>query len=452
MDGSEPAERKRGELLMADYLTTDTELTSIANAIRTKGGTSAALTYPAGFVSAIEAIPTGGVVVQESDVNFIDYDGTIVASKTKAQINAMTADTDLPENPTHAGLTSQGWNWTVAQLKAQLLAMPDQPVWVGQMYATVSGATEIDVEMQKGRLSPIMVLSPKGTVSIDWGDNTTPDTLTGNSLYTQKDVSHTYASPGKYTIKISRTSGTYNIYCSATKTILRKNTTANENQVYSNAIKHVRVGSYCTVYNNAFYQCTSLETVTLPSDLPALGANPFQNCYSLKSLTLPKSQTFLETGLCTKCTSMRYMSICGGMTTSYGSIFSSCQALRSITIPCGLSKTGSYMFQYCYSIDKIYLPEGLTEIGNSSFQYCQSLANFTVPSTVTSILSAAFSHCEGLNEIHMLPTSPPTLEASNIFNNEATDFVIYVPRGKLNDYQTASVWSNYASKMQEEPA
>lgn len=45
---------------MADYLTTDTELTSIANAIRTKGGTSAQLTYPAGFVSAIEAIPTGG--------------------------------------------------------------------------------------------------------------------------------------------------------------------------------------------------------------------------------------------------------------------------------------------------------------------------------------------------------------------------------------------------------
>lgn len=42
------------------YITTDTELTSIANAIRTKGGTLAQLTYPAGFVSAIEAIPTGG--------------------------------------------------------------------------------------------------------------------------------------------------------------------------------------------------------------------------------------------------------------------------------------------------------------------------------------------------------------------------------------------------------
>ena len=42
------------------YLVTSTDLTSIADAIRTKGGTAASLTYPAGFVSAINAIPTGG--------------------------------------------------------------------------------------------------------------------------------------------------------------------------------------------------------------------------------------------------------------------------------------------------------------------------------------------------------------------------------------------------------
>lgn len=44
---------------MADYLVTDTELTSIADAIRTKGGTSADLSFPTGFVSAIEAIASG---------------------------------------------------------------------------------------------------------------------------------------------------------------------------------------------------------------------------------------------------------------------------------------------------------------------------------------------------------------------------------------------------------
>lgn len=38
----------------------DSGLTSIANAIRTKGGTSASLAFPAGFVSAVQAIPSGG--------------------------------------------------------------------------------------------------------------------------------------------------------------------------------------------------------------------------------------------------------------------------------------------------------------------------------------------------------------------------------------------------------
>lgn len=42
------------------YMTNDAELTSIADAIRTKGGTVAPLVYPTGFVSAINDISAGG--------------------------------------------------------------------------------------------------------------------------------------------------------------------------------------------------------------------------------------------------------------------------------------------------------------------------------------------------------------------------------------------------------
>ena len=38
----------------------DTSLSSVADAIRAKGGTSDALVFPEGFVSAISAIQTGG--------------------------------------------------------------------------------------------------------------------------------------------------------------------------------------------------------------------------------------------------------------------------------------------------------------------------------------------------------------------------------------------------------
>ena len=45
---------------LVDSTQLDSDLTSVANAIRTKGGTSASLAFPADFVSAIAAIPTGG--------------------------------------------------------------------------------------------------------------------------------------------------------------------------------------------------------------------------------------------------------------------------------------------------------------------------------------------------------------------------------------------------------
>ena len=49
---------------MSDYKVTDSELTGIANAIRTKGGTSSPLVFPDGFTSAIGAIPAGGGVIE----------------------------------------------------------------------------------------------------------------------------------------------------------------------------------------------------------------------------------------------------------------------------------------------------------------------------------------------------------------------------------------------------
>ena len=52
--------------MTTEYKVTDNELTSIADAIRTKGGTSDDLEFPSEFVSAIGDIPTGGSAVLET--------------------------------------------------------------------------------------------------------------------------------------------------------------------------------------------------------------------------------------------------------------------------------------------------------------------------------------------------------------------------------------------------
>lgn len=56
---------------MSVYLVTDTDLASIANTIRTKGGTSASLAFPSDFVQAIEDIPSGGGLTAEDLVKTV---------------------------------------------------------------------------------------------------------------------------------------------------------------------------------------------------------------------------------------------------------------------------------------------------------------------------------------------------------------------------------------------
>lgn len=43
-----------------NYIVSDTDLTAVASAIRAKGGTSASLSFPAGFCEAISQIQGGG--------------------------------------------------------------------------------------------------------------------------------------------------------------------------------------------------------------------------------------------------------------------------------------------------------------------------------------------------------------------------------------------------------
>ncbi|MCI7206358.1 MAG: hypothetical protein MSA15_10265 [Clostridium sp.] len=65
---------------MAEYLTNTTDLTAVADAIRTKGGTSDPLVYPDGFVTAINNIQTssgsGGATVKVTNLKEDGYTNT----------------------------------------------------------------------------------------------------------------------------------------------------------------------------------------------------------------------------------------------------------------------------------------------------------------------------------------------------------------------------------------
>ena len=407
----------------------------------TQNGTYTAPTGKAYSPVTVNVSGGGGGGGDMSDpIRFFDYDGTLVASYSSVPVS-------LPSVPAHTGLKNGTWNYTLQEVTTQFNAMGTCDV--GANYGTVSGATEIDIELQPERLHPYLSLAVNGTVEIDWGDNST-DTATGTSLTTRlSTIHHEYAAAGSYTIKITKTSGAgYSLYCTSTYSLLNKNSsTGSANRVYANCVKAVRVGEDCAIGSYAFGYCYSLESVSIPSNVTSIGDHAFYYCYSLVSISIPSGIASIDTYAFATCCSLDSVSIPSGVTSIGSSAFYSCYSLASLTIPSGVTSIGLSAFYNCYSLESVSIPSGVTSISSSAFYNCHSLASLSFGGSLSSISASAFQNCYGMAEYHFESTTPPTLANTNAFSNIQPDCIIYVPSAKLNDYKTSENWSTYASYM-----
>ena len=82
------------------------------------------------YVNDIKIIGTNFIPVKK-DVNFYDYDGTLVAGYTVSEAQALST---LPTAPTHTGLTFQEWNYTLAEINATVSSLD-----IGATYITTDG-------------------------------------------------------------------------------------------------------------------------------------------------------------------------------------------------------------------------------------------------------------------------------------------------------------------------
>ena len=414
---------------MAKIFIEESTLSAIGDSIRAKTGKTDMIP-PLNMPTEIASIQAGSgsgpsSPVSSNDVTFYDYNGTVIASYSLEEAQALTA---LPDGPTHEGFTFQGWNWSLEAIKAM-----NRAVNIGAIYTTNDGKTRIYITLGKGRTSPLLGCCPNGTVIVDWGDGTTPDTLTGTSTSTiQYTPTHNYASPGNYVISLTVNgtcgflgSSASNNYCYLLKYSIDPD---KRNRYYQDAITKIEFGdSVTSIGNSTFNSCHSLTSITIPDSVTSIGNSAFNSCNSLTSITIPDSVTSIG-----------------------DSAFNSCYSLTSIIIPGSVTSIGKFAFNNCYSLTSITIPDSVTSIGQSAFSNCYSPTSITIPDSVTSIGNSAFGNCYGMAEYHLRPTTPPTLSNINLFNSISSDCIIYVPQGSLEAYKTATNWTTYASYMQEE--
>lgn len=100
----------------------------------------------------------------------------------------------------------------------------------------------------------------------------------------------------------------------------------------------------------AFWKCTQLKRVTLPSTLVSIGEGAFAGCTSLKRIRIPDNVLVIGKHA-----------------------FHGCTALSDVRMPANLAGLGYHAFQDCTSLKEIALPHTLRRCDGSAFAGCSAL-------------------------------------------------------------------------------
>lgn len=205
------------------------------------------------------------------------------------------------------------------------------------------------------------------------------------------------------------------------------------------------------IAKNAFYNCSSLVSVTIPQgvvsipnnafqksgirsiDIPTgvinIGDYAFQDCISLKTVTIPNSVTSIGSSAFSGCRWLSDMTIGNGVTKIYTNAFANAPCGRwendlfyignylitaspsvegAVTVDAGTNAIADSAFYNCYRITAVTLPDSIKSIGMRAFEGCSNLASINLPNGITDIGQAAFSKCACLTSV-TIPSSVTNL-------------------------------------------
>lgn len=156
--------------------------------------------------------------------------------------------------------------------------------------------------------------------------------------------------------------------------------------------------------SEAFYGCEKIITITLPNRIRLIGDYAFAYCFGLESVNISDNidETFNEDGevgvfAFRECSSLTSVTLPTNITKIGSQSFCSCRNLKSIKFPERLTDIKESAFSSC-GLTSVVLPESLTYIGNRAFEYCD-LVEIKIPKSVTYIDVDAFYGNYDLNTV-----------------------------------------------------
>ena len=155
------------------------------------------------------------------------------------------------------------------------------------------------------------------------------------------------------------------------------------------------------IYNEAFYNCSNLDNIIIPTGVNTIGERSFSGCSSLINIQIPEGIISIGHQAFSNCIVLVNISIPMSVISIGDSVFSGCTMLQQVTIPGRLTNIGKSTFSNCINLTNVNIPMEITSIGDSTFFCCSSLVDFIIPESVTSIGNSAFYGCSRLTNINI---------------------------------------------------
>ncbi len=242
-----------------------------------------------------------------------------------------------------------------------------------------------------------------------------------------------------------------------------------------------------SIGSSAFFECSSLESITIPDSVTSIGVNAFYNCSNLKNLTIGNNVTSIGNNAFHNCSiematiptslipyipkgDLKEVIITGGESIGNNAFIYS-HGLESITIPDSVISIGEHAFSYsfpdsCFSLTNVYyegtiedwchisfydslsspmyyanhfylrnsnneweemtsidIPDTITEIGQYQFYGFNNVTSIVIPDSVKSIGSGAFSYCSSLESI-IIPNNVTSIEFAVFYGCSSLESIV----------------------------
>lgn len=374
----------------------------------------------------------------DAGVNFIDFEGTLLYTWPTEDVAGKTELPTIPQNRLNdtfdglpAGLRALEWNWDLSHIKDFMADNPLFTLVVGLCYEPVDQKNHFYLEVDDNT-SFYLGVGVNGSVTVDWGDGSPLETVSGTSYSTNVYTPHTYESGGAYCITIDgiveiRGSASHHSYLFAK---------SNGDPISGNLTSYIRYALKCAQCFNlrfaggAFHGCNGLQKISISPTCESTNAPLIfrQSGYLPCSIVIP-------IGFKLNNQWNEYAYFIGFLSTP-----------QDINQPWRGFEGNNYLRAIPHNVKQAFNNASMVKriISQKDWDtfYRRSgnlAATFAyVAENITSIVAYALYSCYGLKEVQFAPLAPPAVANVNAWTDIPTDCIMTVPFPSLAAYLTAT--------------